>query len=198
MNGIQILVDRKGLDPTAVSAEEAIRSLLGFGDRLAGLRRRRLLELCFDAPEEEFVDSALRYLRETTRLWNPNKERAWIRGAADSFEVDRNGARRSAPFGQPACDAQEWNHVLVWSAESRDLPADLARFFAWETLAGARCGELWSVSWHPGMDADARRRATNGVAVVRSRKDGLLVQPEYQDHLILEGGLPLPVFCVSR
>ena len=111
----QILIDLKSPDPTARTAEEAVRTLLAFGDRLVDLRRRDFFELVLappgsgasmaGSPEASMAGSSgasparssaepdslpnllRRYLETTAVLWNSNKQRAWLRVPWDSGEA---------------------------------------------------------------------------------------------------------------
>ena len=200
---VQILVERKGADPSATTAREAIRELLGLGPRLAELRRRRLLELMLDATAGAPREVFLRYLDRTTLLWNPNKERAWVRIAGESpFEVV-HGEARASRFGQPDLGEAEWDHVLVWNREGAGMPEDLRAGLVPLTLLGSGGADLWSARWiadsgdvDSGDTAslDERNRLTQAIGEVTTRGEGFLVNPHYQDHRLLQGPVPLPLW----
>lgn len=200
----QILVDLKGADPTAVSAFDALRQLLGFGDRLLQLKRRRLLELALDPrvlPSPERIRETIgAYLHTTTDFWNPNKERAWVRcrrleaSDAPGFLVEKQGALSAAPFGQPEATSAAWDHLLVWPREGRSAPADLAERMPAASLLGAGAALLYSVRWRDDATAEERASWTEAIGEVRSRRQGFLVQPHFQDHRRYSGALPIPLF----
>jgi hypothetical protein len=89
---VQILLDLKNSDPTALTAFEAIRRLLGFGERLVEIRRRSLHELTLRSQRELPGDAALSdllsaYLEQTVVFWNPNKQLAWVRIYQGTTEI---------------------------------------------------------------------------------------------------------------
>ena len=70
-----------------------------------------------------------------------------------------------------------------------DLTAALS---PWKLLAYG-CGELYTLHWR-AENSEQRAAWTQQVAVARSRGQGLLVNPHYQDHRILQGRVPLPLW----
>lgn len=204
----QVLIDLKSADPTALTAAEAIRHLLGFGDRLVSIRRRFLHEIVLlppdpgpGAPGRSDADSLCaalsEYLDRTVVFWNPNKHRAWIRlfgpGAAEGAWEANARARHPSAFGLPALDEPAWDHVLLWNRGQGNAPADLRASLKPWSVAAYGNGELYSLQW--GTESlDERADWTEQVAVARSRGQGLLVNPHYQDHRILQGTVPLPLW----
>jgi hypothetical protein len=211
---VQVLVDLKSADPTAHTADEAIRHLLGFGEKLATVRRSVLHELVLTEPEERAEDAPSStvpgaqevglvgllsaYLEQTVVFWNSNKHRAWVRStgpnrSVESWEATRRGRRRIGPFGAPDLADGSRDHVLLWNRGQGSEPPDLAPALRPWRLRAYGCGELYSLEWR--TDQIATRLAwTEQVAVVRSRSAGLLVNPHYQDHRILQGAVPLPLW----
>jgi hypothetical protein len=201
----QILVDLKSADPTALTAEEAIRNLLGFGPRLGALTRRHLyeIELCLSPQPEEAARADLPdllsvYLERTVVFWNPNKHRAWVRiqGGEAPWEALPGRRRWSGAFGRPDLADPDWDHVLLWSAEGAGAPADMASALGdWE-IRRFLGTEIYSLRWTGegrAASTEERREWTRRVAVARSRREGLLVNPHYQKHRILAGAVPLPL-----
>lgn len=201
--GFQILIDLKSLDPVAVTATEAVQVLLGFGSRLRALHHRRIAELVI-APAEavslaSIPDRLDAYLAETATFWNPNKERAWVRkigtgpgGAA--WEIRSGGIRRECAFGEPDVARSDFDHLVVWNREAVAAPPDLRPAFHPASVVAYRGAELYSIGWDEAAGADERAGWTREVAVVRSRKHGLLVHPHFQDHRVFPGGLPTRIW----
>lgn len=199
----QILVDLKNPDPTGRTAGEAIRTLLGYGDRLVELRRREFYEmLCrpdgaTDPAATPLGPVLLRYLETTTVMWNSNKQRAWLRvsgsgEAGGAWEAFHGRPAREGSFGAPGLDDAEFDHIMVWRRDHRSAPEDLARALAgWSLVAEGSC-ELYSLRWASTASPEERRAWTDAVSTVRSRGSGLLVNPHYQDHRLLFGAVPVP------
>jgi len=198
----QILIARKAADPTALTARDAIRTLLGYGDRLADLHRRDLLELHLDGIDSglpasneawDSVANAIEsYLESTVSFWNPNRERAWVRIGVKSWEGGRGTTMR--PFGEPPLDEAGFDHLLVWSRDSGSPPPDLPAELGAARVIGAERGELYTFAWSGEPDERARMGLLEGVAVAQSRGRGLLVQPHYQNHRFILGAVPNPIW----
>jgi len=195
----QILVALKSKDPTALTAFEAISHLLGFEGRLLEIRRRFLHELVLGPgpmATAELAASLARYLDGTFVLWNPNKQRAWVRTESpgeESWEF-AGGRRRAGEFGQPALGDPAYDHVLLWSRGQGNVPEDMAAALAPAQILAYGRGELYSLLWRPGSSPEERREWTASVALARSRREGLLVNPHYQDHRLFWGAIPLPLW----
>ena len=130
----QILIARKAADPTALTARDAIRTLLGYGDRLADLFRRDLLELhlggiashlpASNGAWESVAIAIESYLESTVSFWNPNRERAWVRiGADDARSWEGGRGTMPRPFGEPALEQPGFDHLLVWSRDPGAPPS---------------------------------------------------------------------------
>ncbi len=212
---VQVLFGLKSADPTALTAAEAIRHLLGLGDALGGLDRRILHEIVLVADEgavregsEEgpspLATDLARALDRDTSLWNPNKQRGWIRldeippgeTARDqrAFELLPGGRLRGGEFGRPSLIDPLSDHLLLWRRGQRALEQGLAAALpGWRLLAWGH-GELYTFRWREGATREQRDTWTASVAVARSRTQGLLVNPHYQDHRIFAGAVPLPLW----
>jgi len=159
------------------------------------------------SPSRSLLDELVAYLDRTATLWNPNKQRGWIRldgGGGDpaalrhGCEVLPLGRRKPSPFGQPPLEEAAADHLLVWSRGQDSIPPDLPGALAgWKLLACGR-GDLYTLRWAdpPRGEAGPEQRDewTDSVAAVRSRTRGLLVNPHYQDHRRLRGAVPLPLW----
>jgi hypothetical protein len=201
---VQVLLDLKNSDPTALTAAEAIRSLLGFGDRLVEIRRRSLHELVLGGPEQAEKRAALpdllsAYLEGTVVFWNPNKQRAWVRlapaGSPEiAWEVMPGAKRKPADFGRPDLSRPDYDHLLVWPRGSHAVPADLLPALAEWEVAAAGQGELWSLRWREGATAEERGAWTRAVGATHTRREGLLCNPHAQSHRVLSGAVPMPLW----
>lgn len=212
---VQVLFGLKSADPTALTAAEAMRHLLGLGDTLVGLDRRILHEIVLTASEgtvregkEEgpspLLSDLSRALDREPSLWNPNKQRGWIRleavapggNARDlrAFELLPGGRSRAAEFGRPSLADPGSDHLLLWKRGQRAAEQGLAGALpGWRLLAWGY-GELYTFRWREGATREEREGWTASVAVARSRTQGLLVNPHYQDHRIFPGAVPLPLW----
>ncbi len=205
----QILIELKNPDPTGRTAQEAIRTLLGFGDRLLELRRREFYELVCrpgpgtDAAADPLAPHLLRYLRRTVVLWNSNKQRAWLRleGVCDRpgpWEILPGGPERPGPFGDPGLEDPDLDHVMVWGRGQEAIPGEMEHALpGWSVPAAGSC-ELYSLRWKAGSDPEERKAWTDAVATARSRGSGLLVNPHCQDHRLLFGNVRIPFWRNER
>lgn len=193
---VQILIARKAADPTALTALDAIRTLLGYGDDLVDLFRRELFEFGLRGGEPGLVASEIEgYLEQTVSFWNPNRERAWgrISGAHPrAWEGGRGIAPR--PFGEPSLDQGRFDHLLIWSRDPASPPSDLPKSIGGGQVSDMHRAELYTFAWKGEPDEHTRVRLLEGVAVAQSRGRGLLVQPHYQDHQFILGAVPITIW----
>lgn len=210
-HAVQILIDLKAPDPAAMTARETVRGLLGFGERLVDLRRRKFYELSVEGERSDLVDASHAYLVATFELWNPSRERAWARvesgetggdpdggdaSLSTSWEVAA-GARRASSFGIPSLDDPRYDHLLSWRAEGSDLPDDLTRGLSGRRILAAGSATLYSLRWADGASRTDRREWTSAVGPVRSRKRGLLVHPAAEHARQFSGAIPCPLALSS-
>lgn len=175
----QILVVLRNADPTALTALSSLRRYLGFGEKLAGLRRRVLWEIT--GPEEGSRDELIEALRRGGELWNPNKERAFVRVPGAPV----------GDLGAPLPDEGCWLSRLAWDPE-RDLDRSIRAFRPWRGRAWRlKRGTLWSLEWRE-EDPDERRRLTERAVLCRSAKEGLLVHPHLEDARSISSETPAP------
>jgi hypothetical protein len=85
------------------------------------------------------------------------------------------------------------NHLLIWSRGQEAVPPDLPGELRARLLACGR-GELYTLQWTPEAGPDERCAWTEAVGVARSRRQGLLVNPHYQDYRRFDGAVPLPLW----
>ncbi|MCA9756207.1 MAG: hypothetical protein KDA27_10415 [Candidatus Eisenbacteria bacterium] len=201
MTTVHVLLAAKGADAVAITALGALQTLLGFGDTLRALERRRIFELTCDGDEADVVRELESYLQRTFEFWNPNKERCWIRTDSQTLEVVSGQAPRSTDTPGEGGD-----HLLLWTRPEgtrgettvpptasdgmpRDFPANLGG-----RSVTARRGEVYTFRWADTPDETERRERIDRAGAVRTRGVGLLVQPQYQLWQVALGALPWPVW----
>lgn len=165
----QAWIELRADDPEAVSALGVARAHLPVGERLARLRRMRLVEITGALPGREQIESLLHH---STQFYNPHKERCVVRVSADDpaplesaeravLVVEREGARR------PAAE-RWWRHETGEAVEVRE-------------------GTAWAVKLDGAREADLE-----DLTLVRGRRHGLLCNPHSQDCRLAGGSVPLP------
>ncbi len=167
----QAWITLRSEDPEAESARSVARRELEAGRALVSLRRWRLFEV---AGSRLPADALAGRLHDSTRFYNPAKERCVVRASADEpvplgpneralLVVERGGARR------PAAER------------------------AWRHATGERVvvGEatVWVLGFEPGADATTLAR---DLAVARDRRHGLFCNPHFQDWALADGPVPMP------
>ncbi|MBD3160972.1 MAG: hypothetical protein GF346_02305 [Candidatus Eisenbacteria bacterium] len=180
----QILVTLRNADPTALTAEGALRDSLGFGDRLARVERRILWEL--GGPETGEIEPVLLALRRSGELWNPNKEAAAIRRSGEEAALRPPVPGEAAPL---------W--TLAW-----DPDRDLARTplalrphapHGWRLARGV----LWGLSWRKGSP-DEQSAWTEEAVLCAGPRRGLLVHPHLEEHRRIRPDDPAPWLPVEE
>jgi hypothetical protein len=147
-------------DPEAVSAFVVARRTLAAGAALTGLRRLRLIEIEGALPD---AGSLAARLHDSTRFYNPNKERCHLRvietdaaplaaGEAAALVFDRDGERRLA-------SERWWKRVTGGAAKVRE-------------------GTAWIASAAPGHSA---LEVLADLLEVRDARHGLLCNPNAQE-----------------
>lgn len=196
----QVLLAPKGTDAVALTALEAIRTLLGYGDALQSLYRYQLLEVEADADRSGDLKD---YLGRTFELWNSNKERCWLRTEAGLWEITPGSDPRPVPE-VPGLSGPRVDHIVLWprgetsarESVQEDAPtADLGRPRDFPDSVSVRRSGIYTLLWSTDMPAAERDRRVEGVAAVRHRGEGLLVQPQYQAHRLFRSDLRLPLFA---
>ena len=147
-------------DPEAVSAFAVARRTLEAGASLAGLRRMRLIEIEGVLPDAGALAARL---HDSTRFYNPNKERCHLRvedaspaplaaGEAAALVFDRDGEERVA-------SERWWKRVTGSAAKVRE-------------------GTAWIASATPGHSA---LDVLAALLEVRDARHGLLCNPHAQE-----------------
>ena len=212
MSVVQVLLAEKGVDAVSVTALGALRSLLGFGDTLRSLERWSLFELRGTDDAAAVVRGLESYLQRTFEFWNPNKERCWIRTGDGALEVIPSQAPKRTPVPGSGAD-----HLLLWlrpdddtasgtgrevggptdtvppPTASEGFPRDFPAEFGGGRVVGRR-GEAYSFFWSDEPGDGERLARIERAGAVRSRGEGLLVQPQYQLYRVLLRTLPWPLW----
>ena len=160
-------------DPEAVSAFEVAKRTLEAGRGLAGLRRARLIELEGVLPGAGELAARL---HDSTRFYNPNKERCHLRVAAEDpppleageaavLVFDRDGERREA-------SERWWKRVTGTAIRVRE-------------------GTAWIAAAVPGRTA---REVLAELLEVKDARHGLLCNPHAQEFRTAGETIPLPWF----
>ncbi len=175
----QILVSLRNADPTALTARECLQHSLGFGTRLASLRRSVLWEM--HGPADEDPAPVLDRIRRTGEIWNPNKEAALV----------RLPGQPASALGGALMGGSGYEIFLAWDPE-RDL-ARRVRILLPSGGSGWRLarGTVWALLWQD-EDASARRRLSEQAVLCRGPREGLLVHPHLEDFRRITQDEPVP------
>lgn len=147
-------------DPEAVSALEVARRRLPAGAALAGLRRARLIEIEGPLPDGPALAARL---HDSTRFYNPHKERCHLRVTLEEPAPLRPGEAA----------------VLVWDRDGERRGAS-ERW--WKRVTGStvrvREGTAWIASAVPGHAAED---VLQDLVELTDRQHGLLCNPHAQE-----------------
>jgi len=168
---VQVWVELKSDDPEALSTLDVARSCLDAGQALESVRRLRLFELTGKLPGAEDLEERL---RRSTQFLNPHKERCTV----------REGVTDPTPIGD-----DEWVVLVIERGGDRRGAAE--RWWHHETgqRIEVREGVAWALRFKTGGEGGAR-----GLAELKDRAHGLLVNPHFQDGIVAHGDLPLPMW----
>lgn len=170
MQTVELLVKLKIPDVTALTAAGALRRRMGFEGVLTSLARADYyrLELAVDTPEEALA--LARDLAENTNVFvNPNKHVYEVRTGTQAAARDASGHQAAVLVTDP----------LDGSAEGA-LSALQGRLGYGGRVSGLLKGVLWTLELACENDEEARRLAEE-IAVTRSREQGLLLNPHFQE-----------------
>ena len=160
-------------DPAAVSALAVARRVLAGGEDLRALRRVRLIEIEGALPDAQ--ELALR-LHDSTRFYNPHKERCAVRR--------QGGDASPLAAGERA--------VLVFDRDGERRPA-AERW--WKRVTGDTVRVREGTAWVGEAASGARRDALlAGLLPVAGLGSGLLCNAHAQEFRCAEGTVPLPWF----
>lgn len=175
MYRVELLVKLKIPDVTALTAAGALRRRMGYGDVLKGLKRADYYRLDLAAPSTDAAESLAARIAETTNLFvNPNKH---------VYEV-----RSSAGGEAPSAEGVYLVQVLVTDPTDGSAQGALGALQGRLGYEGKVSGLLKGVLWTLELEADsagAARGMAEQIAVTKSREEGLLMNPHFQECIIL-------------
>jgi|LSQX01.3.fsa_nt_gb hypothetical protein len=171
METIELIVELKIPDVTALTATSTLRQRLGYQNTLVQLKRADYyrLGLCADSTEQALKIG--RALAEQTNLFvNPLKQRYQLHAGLHNPVVS-------------ADDDTYVAHVLVSNRDNQAgdkiLHALQERLGYAEQVQSVLTGTLW-ILLLKATDADHARDLAEQIAVTRSQHEGLLQNPHYQ------------------
>lgn len=171
-------------DPTAMTALATLRHRFGFGARLAALSREELflVETTLDPVATREVLEDL--VRRTNLFMNPNKH---VGRLVIEDEAAPGGApppaASAAGAAPPAAGAPATGFLLVWTpGEGSDLLESVEHHAGVGGFTGLVHGWLWHFTGGPGVDGAGLLAMARQSGELRSRGQGFLVHPAYQEH----------------
>lgn len=175
-------------DPTAMTALATLRQRFGFGARLAALSREELffVETTLDPVATREVLEDL--IRRTNLFMNPNKHvgRLLIEDEAAPAVAAAWGsaaAPAAATPGSPPGGAAATGFLLVWTpGEGSDLLESVEHHAGVGGFTSLVRGWLWCFTGGPEVDAAGLLAMARQSGELRSRGQGFLVHPAYQEH----------------
>jgi hypothetical protein len=175
----QIFISLRNADPTAMTAMECLQHSLGYGDRLAAVRRSVLWEMY--GPGGSNPAPVIERLRRVGEIWNPNKEAALVRLPGQPI----------SGLEGPLEEETAFETLLAWDPQ-RDL-ARTVRTLLPSGYGGWRFarGTLWSLLWRE-EDPLIRRRLSEEAALCRGPREGLLIHPHLEDCRRITRDDPVP------
>lgn len=172
MQTVELTVELKTPDVTAQTAASALRSRMGYESTLVSLSRADYFRLAIRADDpQQAVQVADTLAQNTTLFLNPLKQRYQVQpGLHNSLVSD---------------DAGTWTvHVLV-TDDGNEVGKTILESLHRGSGVGAQVqsvvvGTLWALTLRSDSPEQARQMAEQ-MAVTRSRSEGLLLNPHYQD-----------------
>jgi len=168
---VELVVNLKIPDVTALTAANAIRRRLGYADRLLELHRADYYRLELDVPDRAAAEALLRELAEDTNLFvNPNKHVFEVR-----FPEDRDGGE--------AAPGEQVVNVLVTSPDDSSgagIASTLRGHLGYAAVSSVATGVLWTLRLVADSPEDARAMAEE-IAITRSQSQGILMNPHFQE-----------------
>ncbi|MFO7946648.1 MAG: phosphoribosylformylglycinamidine synthase subunit PurS [Armatimonadota bacterium] len=173
MQIVELYVELKIPDVTALSAAGTLRRRLGYDDVLRELKRGDFYRISLDVDSEDEAVDMVQDMAENTNIFvNPNKH---------SFSVFA-GHHNSVAIDDSTDTAV---NVLVIDPASGSGEAILnalqGRLGYGDVVKQVVTGTLWTLVLDVEDAADAKE-ITEEIAVTRSRQNGLLMNPHYQDY----------------
>ena len=177
MINVELVVGLKIPDVTALTAANAIRRRLGYGEALESLERADYYRIEIDVDERDLAEKLAREMAEQTNLFvNPNKHMYDVR-----FPEDR---------GENAQADGAWVvNVLVTSPDDSSgdgIASALTGRLGYDQVEGVDTGVLWTLHIRAESEAEAREIAEK-ITVTRSQSEGLLMNPHFQEYEVWMG-----------
>ncbi len=163
---LALLVKHRVEDLIARTAEETIRRRLEGGERLERLDREEFWEFDFRAGEG-FEEKLRRFTAGAELFVNPNKHHYRIseEGIFTGF-TGRGWLLRVT--GRDDIEGEVAKHTLI-------------RQYGCEELQDVRYGVLWVIRLKDDEGGEGDGELAERMAITRSREDGLLVNPHFQE-----------------
>lgn len=173
MQIVELYVELKIPDVTALTAAGTLRRRLGYEETLAELKRGDYYRISLDVDtQQEALDTVAEMAENTNIFVNPNKHRYTVyAGRHNSVTVPESG--QSAVSVLVIDPAGGSGRAIAEALQDRLGYGDVVR----EVVAGT----LWTLVLEAEDEEEARRVAEE-IAVTKSRSKGLLMNPHYQDY----------------
>jgi hypothetical protein len=177
MARLGILVESRGVDLTAITAFETLKSRLGYSSALSGLSRSDLWGVWCEAEGARLGGLGKSLVEGTSVFVNPNKHRwrVWAEGVGEAF----------------APDGGAW--ILVWDSEETEGRRALSELrgagFGGEVKRVSKA-TLWRLSLSEGAGRSGLSLAEEIAAAV-ARDRGLLANPHMHEWACGEGELSM-------
>lgn len=185
---IELRVRLKVADLVAQTAQMALAEKMGFEEDLRGIVRYSYWSMTAEGGSlEEIVEALDREIRLDSAFTNQNKHHYLLRVEGDGRKAFRGGLDLDKDYpgaaeGVFACD------VLVTEQDGRrneGFAERLAPRLEGIDISNMRSGEVWRLLVRAGSGEEAARKVER-MAVTRTRREGLLLNPHYQAYEILQ------------
>jgi phosphoribosylformylglycinamidine (FGAM) synthase PurS component len=174
MYQVELLVRLKIPDVTALTASNSLRRRMGYGQTLAELKRADYYLFEVEAASADGAVATVRNIAERTILFvNPNKH---------AFDVLLKGEQPESKTEAGTFDVA----VLVRDVDGDKGPGlcnALAKMGYGDAVRSVQAQTMWAMKIH-AKNAEAARKIAEEIAVTHNRKQGLLVNPHYQEYSI--------------
>ncbi len=181
MYDIELFVRLKIPDVVAVTAQTTLQRRMGYAETLRRLKREDFWKITVDAASREEAERLAVELAEKTSLFvNPNKH-------TYTYQVVESGAHDTDKTPSPR-DGTWSVRVLVTvdddAEASLTLDALRNRLGYGHVVRNVERGTLWTLEI-AADSAEAARRVAEEITVTRRVDAGLLVNPHFQEYVIL-------------
>ncbi|MEM3400299.1 MAG: hypothetical protein QXP42_05700 [Candidatus Micrarchaeia archaeon] len=168
---VGIYVKLKIPDVVAETAFNTLVRRMGYADLLDALDREDYWLISLEcANSDEARRTAEEIVMKCGAIYNKNKHTYRIALAGETL-------------GDKSID------VLVWSKGEDGLAAyvksTLVNTLGFKNVLDVKAGVLWKIYFKNSVSGDARKELAERIAVTKSRKEGLFVNPHSQDYKVL-------------